>query len=262
MEIAKHRNGIRHPENIKKKVREMRSDGMTHREIAKQLNVSLGSADLWTKGILLSPEQKMAIQARRNQHKMTKKEREKAIARLKPFWRIRRYRDEDLIEKIKRFYAEHGRIPLKREFNSLRTFRERFGSWNNAIRIAGFDPNPILFAHKFIARDGHRCDSFTEMIIDNWFDDHGIEHERNWKYEKTKMTADFFIRPNIVVEFFGLAGVQKKYDELILLKKSFCHDHRYELIALYPKDIFPQNKNNLSIMLERFEVSGSCHVIH
>jgi hypothetical protein len=55
------------------------------------------------------------------------------------------------------------------------------------------------------------------------------------------MTADFFIEPNIVIEFFGLAGVQEKYDQLINAKREFCTCQNLELIELYPVDLFPKN---------------------
>ena len=76
--------------------------------------------------------------------------------------------NQELILRIKRFNKKHGRIPLKREFNSTYIlYLKRFGGWNNAVRIAGFNPNPVFFAKKFIALDGHVCDSFAEKIIDD-----------------------------------------------------------------------------------------------
>jgi hypothetical protein len=203
---------------------------------------SLGSADLWTRGVRLSPGQKVAIEERRNLHVMTSKEKRLAIARLCPFWHERRYKDIELVERIKQFHAEHGRIPLKREFNSFRIFRERFGSWNNAIRTAGFEPNPVLFARKFVSKDGHPCDSFTEMVIDDWFLESHIAHARNWKYGDTKMTADFFLEPGVVVEFFGLAGIQKTYDKIIERKRVICRKLDFNLIEIYPSDVFPRNR--------------------
>jgi hypothetical protein len=236
------RNGIRHSAPTHQKAVQLRRKGWTHREIAKELKISLGSADLWTKGIVPSAKQKIAIEARRNQHVMTPLEKALAIERLRPFWPERKYADSDLIDRIKKFHAEHGRIPLKREFNALRIFRQRFGSWNNAIRIAGFEPNPVLFAKKFKSNDGHPCDSFTEKIIDDWLYENGISHLRNFKYIGTKMTADFFIEPNVILEFFGLAGVQKAYDEIIERKRLACNDLGLNLIEIYPRDIFPKNR--------------------
>jgi hypothetical protein len=249
MNKAKFRNGIRHSLLVREKAEQLRYAGRTHREIANELGISLGSADLWTQGIVLTAEQKKGIYARRKNHVWTVEDKQALIRRTRSFWQGKRYTDADLILKIKQFYNKHGRIPLKREFNALRIFREHFGSWNNAIIAAGFEPNPVLFAKKFVAKDGHKCDSFTERIIDDWLSDRRISHERNWKYFYTKMTADFFIEPDVIVEFFGLAGVQKEYDRLVELKRDFCKRFGYRLVEIYPDDIFPEEKNQLEELL-------------
>jgi len=73
-----------------------------------------------------------------------------------------------LIRLIRGFYDKHQRIPLKREFKHYRAARGRFGTWNKTIEAAGFKPNPVMFAKKWIAKDGHKCDSLAEKIIDDW----------------------------------------------------------------------------------------------
>lgn len=237
MKKAKHRNGARHSLWIKEKTVALRQEGRTHREIVKELGISLGSAGLWTKGIALSREQKIAIQRRHNKHIFTPKERKLISERLKPFQYQLQYRNEDLIDKIRKFYAENGRIPLKREFNSFRIFRERFGSWNNAIKLAGFESNQVIFSKKFIAKDGHICDSFAEKIVDDWLSYYCIKHERNFPYKNTKMTADFRVG-NFLIEYFGLAGEMESYDQLIQKKRTLARDKRMKLIEIYPKDLF------------------------
>ncbi len=71
--------------------------------------------------------------------------------------------------------------------------RRIFGSWNKAITIAGFKPNPVKFANKFVAEDGHRCDSMAEKIIDDWLFIRNIKHETKISYNHHQMTADFKI---------------------------------------------------------------------
>lgn len=241
MKIAKGRNGVRYPEVMHNKARELRMAGKTHREIVNELGISLGTADVWTRGIVLTQQQQSEIQARRHQHIWTEEDKVHAAERLKTFWLPIKNTREDLLKSIIDFYDRNGRIPLKREFNSFAMFKREFGGWNKAIVAAGFDPNPILFAKKFVAADGHRCDSFTEKIIDDWFLEKRIKHTRRWRYGSSKMTADFFIRPNIVVEFFGLAGVQKRYDVISEKKRKFCEGQNLRLIEIYPEDIFPIN---------------------
>jgi hypothetical protein len=183
--------------------------------------------------------QQAAIYKRRKQHVWTSEERIALGIRLDPY--RRKYTPDDLLAQIRDFYVLHGRIPLKREFHDSRTFRVHFGTWNNAIQKAGFPRNPVLFSKRCVAQDGHRCDSFTEKIIDDWLLDHHIPHERSVRYGNTKMTADFSLGPSLFLEFFGLAGVQKKYDKLLRAKQLFCEAHAIRLLAIYPRDIFPEN---------------------
>lgn len=238
----KFRNGTRHSPRVHREARRLRKMGFTHREIVKKLSISLGSADLWTHGIVLTEIQKRDIQKRRHQHELTEKEKEILRNRLRAYRLKVAYKDADLITKIQEFYKRKGRIPLKREFNSLRVFRSHFGSWNNAIKAAGFEPNPVLFSKKFISKDGHKCDSFAEKIIDDWLYARRVPHERNIPYANTKMTADFSLGSNTLMEFFGLAGVQKKYDELLERKRKVCRERNTRLIEIYPSDLFSKSR--------------------
>jgi hypothetical protein len=254
MEKTKNSKKPRHPASTHERACELRRQGFTHREIVKELGISFGSASLWTKGIIITAEQKAAIQVRKNKRVWTAKLRSQfsEMAKARKFGRRQEYSKEELLRKIRDFYQQNHRIPLKRELNMYKVYQLRFGSWNGAIRAAGFETNPQLFAHKFTALDGHRCDSFTEKIIDDWLYGKGIPHQRNWRYGDTKMTADFFIEPDIVIEFFGLAGVQSKYDEISERKRMFCGERYIQLIEIYPENVFPQS--HLSEISDKLEV--------
>src|SRR3989344_3586560 len=156
---------------------------------------------------------------------------------------------DNIIRRLNQFFKNNGRIPVKKEMYGIyKTARLAFGTWNNAIKAAGYESNPVLFAKHFIAKDGHPCDSFSEKIIDDWLYNKNIEHQRKFPYGLNKMTADFKIEPNIVIEFFGLAGVQKRYDELVRIKKTECKKLNLKLIEIYPGDLYP--KNNLEKILD------------
>lgn len=236
----------RYSAGIKRKARQLRRRGMTHREIARELRIGTGTAHEWTKGMSLSERQKSAMYARIADYSWTTERRNTlsqiAKVRFATYYALRLYTREELLQKIIDFYEKNGRIPLKREFNMYHQYKREFGGWNSAIRIAGFDTNPELFAHKFKSSDGHSCDSFTERIIDDWLSDNNIVHQRNWPYGDTKMTADFFIERNTVLEFFGLAGVQSKYDATIRKKRKFCNRSGLRLVEMYPRDLFPINR--------------------
>jgi hypothetical protein len=113
--------------------------------------------------------------------------------------------------------------------------------------MAGFDPNPVMFAKKYYTNDGHRCDSLSEKIIDDWLYARNINHEINYPYPGScGFTTDFKIGKSWI-EFFGLSGHLKKYDELKLKKIRLAKLHKLKIIEIYPEDLFP--KNRLDIIL-------------
>ncbi|MDP4010323.1 MAG: hypothetical protein Q8P37_00475 [Candidatus Spechtbacteria bacterium] len=149
---------------------------------------------------------------------------------------------EKIIDEIQSFYNKNGRIPTKKEFKHNHAGRERFGSWNNAIETAGFSPNPALFAEKHIARDGHKCDSLSEKIIDDWFAANNIGHERSVSYpERPQFTCDFVVG-DYFIEFFGLENEHKKYTEIVKEKRRLAKRLQINLIEIKPQDIFPKNR--------------------
>ena len=126
-------------------------------------------------------------------------------------------------------------------YGMYRTARELFGSWNKAITAAGLQPNPVLFAKRQIAKDGHICDSFAEKIIDDWLYSKNIKHQRNIPYPNSPYTADFLIKGKLV-EFLGLNGELKEYDKNTKLKEKLAEKHKLKLIKIFPKDLFPVNR--------------------
>ena len=149
---------------------------------------------------------------------------------------------EVIIDKIKEFYKINGRIPFKQEMWGIhKPARKIFGTWNNAIIAAGFKPNPVRFANKYIAKDGHKCDSMAEKIIDDWLFVRKIKHETKVPYNHHRMTADFKI-DNTYVEFFGLQGEVKSYDRLVKEKEILWREENLKVIKIYPNDLFPTNK--------------------
>lgn len=234
-------NGRRYNDRIIEKAKDLRRAGLTHREIKRKIGCAASTAFLWTKGICLKKEQKEAIQERLYKATFTKKTRKRlselAKINLAPYWKPRLSNDE-LLGRINIFFKENGRVPLKREFNNTyKEYRKRFGSWNKAVALAGLKPNEVIFSKKFKAKDGHTCDSCAEKIIDDWLFKRNIIHEKNLIYKGTKMTADFAVGKNRI-EYFGLAGENKVYDNIIRRKRKACLKDGLKLIEIYPRDLF------------------------
>ena len=161
-------------------------------------------------------------------------------------------RQKGVLDKIKAFYKTNGRIPTKKEKPGLaRRARVIFSTWNKAIKAAGYKPNPIMFSRKFIAKDGHVCDSFSEKIIDDWFYKTKIKHKRRIPYPENKtLTADFMVGNNWI-EYFGLANVINDYDLLIKKKQMLSKKYKLSLIEIYPEDLFPVNRLSEIIKIKK-----------
>src|SRR3989344_3156005 len=81
----------------------------------------------------------------------------------------------EVINSIKKFLGLNGRTPVKKEkYDMYKKARNMFGTWNKAIEAAGYKPNPVMFANKYTATDGHQCDSMAEMMVDDWLHSRGI----------------------------------------------------------------------------------------
>lgn len=139
------------------------------------------------------------------------------------------------------FFIHHGRIPYREEVSHAATARRHFGSWNAAVKVAGFTPNPVLFSKKHRANDGHTCDSLAERIIDDWLYARGIRHEQHTRYPKSSFTSDFKVG-DVYIEYFGLAGQLKKYDTSKIAKLQYAKKNGILIIQLFQKDIYPLSR--------------------
>ena len=216
-----------------------RKRGFSHRDIAKKLKIGLGSAFEYTKNITINKKQHLALK-RRNLPKITPEQR-KIAGSLNPHKFKPQYTKEDLIGFIRKFVEQKKRIPFKKEVSSHKPYVRLFGSWNNAIKAAGFSPNPTKFAKKHRAFDGHKCDSFAEFVIDNWFSQNKILHQIHIPYPGSNMSCDFMM-DDTRIEFIGLKGEAKKYDQLLKKKRNLAKKLGLTVIEIYPEDPFPKNK--------------------
>lgn len=151
------------------------------------------------------------------------------------------YRPE-VIKIIRDYVSKYHHPPFKREFVLIyRKAVIAFGNWGNAVRAAGFEPNPVRFSKHFTANDGHPCDSLSEKIIDDWLSARKIPHEVKIKYPwNNGMSADFKIG-EYWVELFGLTGQLQSYDRLMKIKLEKVKEYNLNLIGLYLSDLFPNN---------------------
>jgi hypothetical protein len=149
---------------------------------------------------------------------------------------------QEICKKIQKFYEKYKRIPVKKEFPHHNASRNRFSSWNKAIKAAGFKPNPVLFAKKHKAKDGHMCDSLSERIVNDWLSDNNLEHKINVPYPgNLQFTCDFVV-DKYFIEFFGLEGELPKYTKTIKEKRRLAQEYNLNMIELKPEHILPKNQ--------------------
>lgn len=230
----------------------LRKKGFSYKYISKCTGVSVGSVYKYARNIELTDDQKARLSKRDNSFLFPKRGEKnyrkykdaryrgglKRGEQLKP-----KYSKSDLIAKLVNFKCKKKRLPTKRDFVAeYRAFIRVFGTWNNAVIKAGFNPNPIRFSRRYIANDGHKCDSLSEKIIDDWLFARDIKHKVNYPYPGgVKLTVDFLVDNNWI-EFFGLSGELSEYDINKNKKIRIAKDKSLNLIEIYPSDIFPKCK--------------------
>lgn len=170
---------------------------------------------------------------------------------LKKYQKLSTYSKESVVQSIQNFHNQYERIPLKYELGAIYAPARRFfGTWNNAIKAAGYDPNPVMFAKHYLANDGHKCDSMAEKIVDDWLYGKKIKHRVHVPYPwNNGMKCDFLIG-DTWVEIFGLEGNVARYDELKREKLELAKIHKLKLFRLTLKDVY--SKNRLAIKLGIF----------
>ncbi len=151
----------------------------------------------------------------------------------------------ELIDKLQLLAKKLERTPAKREATLIaEACTHAFGSWNNAIVAAGLIPhrshsNRMYRRTNTTAKDGHKCDSISEAIIDNWLTKNNISHKRDVAYPKTGHKADWSVGANTFIEYFGLAKDSPSYDRNIKAKIKLCKKSGIKLVGIYPKDLYP-----------------------
>jgi hypothetical protein len=131
----------------------------------------------------------------------------------------------------------------------IRAVNKFFGSWNKGMEELGFKPNTEhMLRLNLVCKDGHRADSQSERIIDDYLFESKIEHERSKLYPNSKRNCDFYLTDfDVWIEYFGLTGISE-YDEIVLEKKALVNQYNLKFIAILPEDL-----KNLDTILKCFK---------
>lgn len=91
------------------------------------------------------------------------------------------FRDEDIIHSLRNFYLKHGKISsnfyrIKRGRPGITVITKRYGSWNNALQVAGL-PSRVSYKTGFTEeelqltlKESYRIigDPFTSKAYEKW----------------------------------------------------------------------------------------------
>jgi hypothetical protein len=128
---------------------------------------------------------------------------------------------------------------------SYKTYVETFGSWMNALVLAGVLEDGTLRTTRgtrCVAADGHECLSLAEKTIDDWLSTRGIPHEIEPVYPyhaqlnpSGKMRADWKVGDTLV-EYAGLMD-EPEYAAKMETKQELARGFDLSLIILEPEDL-------------------------
>lgn len=121
--------------------------------------------------------------------------------------------------------------------------KSRFGSYSKFLSYCGVSPrSQSWFNNHKLAKDGDMCNSYSELVVDNFFYDNGIGHDKEVYYKslgikvKHKYRTDWVLKDGLVVEFCGMMKT-KEYAEKMEDKRRLLKQSKIPYIFLEHKDL-------------------------
>ncbi|MCB0749201.1 MAG: hypothetical protein KDC90_17195 [Ignavibacteriae bacterium] len=165
---------------------------------------------------------------------------------------------ENIKKEIEVVIDQLGRFPtttdLRRigKHNLLSAISSNFDGIKNVRKILGYTKKlPI-------AKDGHYCDSFSEVIVDDFLFMNDIPHKRNIQFNFTniKCRPDFILENMTIVEVLmadyrinNHKGRYKQYVTRYRKKRKAYLDANMDLIEVFPCELTDKDK-----MEKKFEI--------
>jgi hypothetical protein len=156
---------------------------------------------------------------------------------------------EEVASEIQRLHKELGHTPSTKQVAKtlIRGAERFFQSWNKAMRVLGFEPNTQYLVRKpSPCKDGHRADSHSERIVDNWLFEHGIKHDIHKRYPEGRFTCDFYLPDTDTwVEYYGLShpAYLKNRD----VKRTLATKHNLHQVEITPDMLYPEVRLTLEM---------------
>ncbi len=174
--------------------------------------------------------------------------------------RLKEYSNEELLSAIKTFHKENNRLPQSRDFKNNylypndTTIEKRFGSWNNAIKEAGFEPNNQYgYGVNTIGIDG----SLYRSQVEAYFANTQLYNKFQYEYEKPYGNGwyyDFYLPElNLYIEI--TAGLRP---DRILEKIEFNKKLNRKFLVLRYEEIYKKDFSlQDTVSLDSHKIEGS-----
>lgn len=144
----------------------------------------------------------------------------------------------ELISSIKDAASKYDdlRRETMKKYISLHKCKTLFPSYTISLIAAGLNPAKVIKS-RMVAYDGHICDSYGEMLVDNILYRLGIKHDIHKQYPGSTLICDFYIEDNIYIEYTGFAKIsneklRSKYLDRIEIKKELVNNIGGKLIII------------------------------
>lgn len=119
-----------------------------------------------------------------------------------PYQKKKKYTNEELLNCLREFEKKNGRIPVDDEFSSnfeypsVWNYHERFGSWSNALKLAGL--------HAYMLTDDELLNHLTQFHIENGRVPEKTDFTNNSRYPSYSTYRRRFGSWNRSIELSGL----------------------------------------------------------
>lgn len=151
---------------------------------------------------------------------------------------------EPIIEELGRFPTTSDLRRLGKH-NLLSAISTNYNGIKNVRKLLGYTKKSP------IAKDGHFCDSFSEVIIDDFLYMNKIPHKRNiqFNFPKIKCRPDFVLDNMIIIEVLmadyrigNHKGRYKQYVNRYVRKRVAYKIAKMEIIEVFPDELIDRSK--------------------
>ena len=213
------------------KIAKMYTDGMTQVEIAKMYGV--------TQALVSYHLLRAGVPIRKNKFHLTAKQ----VAAIKhPRGEDHHsFHDIPLDILVSEYQSGISSMALAAKYHvSAITIQRKLRKRGVTMRDGGF-------AKWQTSKDGHKVQSYYELMVDDWLFDHGIQHINQPPLPFGRNTRADFLAGDTYIEVLGLIA-SPKYKEKYAKKLDLYKEHGLKVICIFPSHF----RRNLEVLAEYF----------